>query len=563
MGKEISESTRLRVVRLYLEGLSYNDIAAKVAVGKGSVVAIIQDLKEQRFPQFENIADLVDGMRDMAVGLRKAGITPTEAANLFTLIRRFLELGVEPQYLEAWVKMSRSVATEEFPHSRAIQAAVKLARLEGEGQSYEETIGKLNASSTQLKELEKKAEELRTKVAQLEKSQQTLNQACQVLRLEKNRLETENQKMGKAFQDISIRCRELENRVVDRQAKVSRLEERDRELSKKLPQLEEKAAALKKETSERALVLKDMEDMGFSKDALAKLRSTFVEMEKHNGREGLVARFLEKIASYEWLVRLEADKEKLAGEVSTLTVQRDSLAQLGQKLGLTPVDVVDGIATLKALRKQGVYPSTIASYQRMLSNAGTDPQSFRKLVSEYAGVEQTLMAKRRQLQKQDEEVETKKRSLEQLRGEELKVKESISTLRESAVKEVAETAGLAAGEVRKLCQGLRDDIDRWGGVRAEIGQCQQELKLARYFTSIPLSEGALSSLVDDIDVLMVVQYLGVALAWCRKKHNPKQRPPRVVLSKYLTITDFTPVELADVIAWALAIVTEGIGRDTR
>ena len=82
MAKEIAQSRRLEVVKLYFEGLAYDDIAKKTGVAKGSVAAMVEALRVGEFPQFEQVTDLVNELRELTVGLRKAGLGITEAATL-------------------------------------------------------------------------------------------------------------------------------------------------------------------------------------------------------------------------------------------------------------------------------------------------------------------------------------------------------------------------------------------------------------------------------------------------------------------------------------------------
>jgi hypothetical protein len=119
----------------------------------------------------------------------------------------------------------------------------------------------------------------------------------------------------------------------------------------------------------------------------------------------------------------------------------------------------------------------------------------------------------------------------------------------------------AVADIRKLCRDLHDDIERWGDMRAEIGKFEDELKFARYFVKLPMSEEAMSGLVDDISLQVVVQYLAIDLAWCRKNLNPKLRPPREITKKYYNISEYTEVELTDVLIWALVMLVSEVGSD--
>lgn len=98
-------------------------------------------------------------------------------------------------------------------------------------------------------------------------------------------------------------------------------------------------------------------------------------------------------------------------------------------------------------------------------------------------------------------------------------------------------------------------------MRVETGKLEDELKFARYFVKLPLSEEAISSLVADLSLQVVVQYLMIGLAWCRKNLNPKLRPPREITKKYYSIGEYTEVELADLLIWALLMLVGEVGSD--
>jgi hypothetical protein len=110
---------------------------------------------------------MVNELRDLTVGLRKAGVGITEAAPLLILVKKLLGLGVEPPHLESWLRMCQTVPEGEFSRSQIIQTASKLAKLEQEGLSYEQTLESLTTSSTELKRLEGELVELRAEETKL------------------------------------------------------------------------------------------------------------------------------------------------------------------------------------------------------------------------------------------------------------------------------------------------------------------------------------------------------------------------------------------------------------
>jgi DNA repair exonuclease SbcCD ATPase subunit len=242
MAKEITAGTRMQVVRLYFEGLSYDEIAARTDTSKGSVAGIIAELKAGRFPHFEHATDLVETMRDLAMGSHKASMPPTEAISLFIVLRRLIGLGVEPTYLEAWMRMCQSLPEEDLPRSAVIQAATRLANLEQQGLSYEEAIARLEQASEEVKKLQANANLLSKEQAGLEELKVSLTRECQALAKERNRLEGERRRADEGLQNLLARSQRLGKQVEEREAILSRLEQRHQDLSAVLPKLEKDVA---------------------------------------------------------------------------------------------------------------------------------------------------------------------------------------------------------------------------------------------------------------------------------------------------------------------------------
>ncbi|GAI93838.1 unnamed protein product, partial [marine sediment metagenome] len=224
MAKEIAQSRRLEVVKLYFEGLAYDDIAKKTGVAKGSVAAIVEALRAGEFPQFEHVTDLVNELRELTVSLRKADITVTEAAPLFILLKKLIGLGVEPIHLESWVRMCRAVPEGEFSRSQIIQAAGKLAELEQEGLSYEQTLERLRTSSGELKRLEAELAELRSDKTKLHGRREELVQANHRLEAESTRLQGRLNAMAMKEKREEDRLQELGEQVKQCQDEMAQIE---------------------------------------------------------------------------------------------------------------------------------------------------------------------------------------------------------------------------------------------------------------------------------------------------------------------------------------------------
>ncbi len=62
-----------------------------------------------------------------------------------------------------------------------------------------------------------------------------------------------------------------------------------------------------------------------------------------------------------------------------------------------------------------------------------------------------------------------------------------------------------------------EEIEEWGDSRAELGAYLDDLKRARYFTKLPLSDEALENYIQDMSPLVVTQGLQMVLFWCLRK----------------------------------------------
>ena len=561
MAREIPLSKRLEVVKLYFEGLSYDDIVKRTGVAKGTVAAIVEALRAGGFPQFEHVTDMVNELRELTVDLRKAGITITEAASLFILLKKLIGLGVEPPHLESWVRMCQTVPEGEFSRSQVIRAASKLAKLEQEGLSYEQTLERLGTSSDELKKLQGDLAELRTDQTKLHGRREELTQANHRLEAGSTRLQGRLNAMAVQEKEQEDHLQELGEQVKQCQDEMAQLETEKSKLRSETSQLQERALVLENQITDKTETLRNLDEVGFPRHHLGRLRDRLNEIAQRHGTGEVVNRFFGYLKNYEALVGIEATKEKLIEEVKALEQERESLAKFAQRLKLTSEEIAEGIAAIKSLRRKGVLPPTIVCYQQMLTAAGVTPESFEKAVADFSSVEKALTARRAELDRVTQEMEEKGRALEGLQAEMAKVRQSITSLRDSGVKQIDSVRSAALTDVKQLCRGLHDDIRKWGDKRAEMGKLEEELKLARYFVKLPLSEESLSELVEDLATPIIIQYLTIALSWCREKRNPKLRPPREITKKYYSIGEYTEVELADVLIWALLMLIGGVGSD--
>jgi len=127
--EKLSLRKQVMIVRLYLNGLSYDEIAAKVGVSKGTVANIVSELKAGRFPEASNVSEQLELLRELSIDLRKSRLTPGRALVGISVLSHLQVLGVEPVDIESWAVMCRELAANETEAQVLVRAALALEEL--------------------------------------------------------------------------------------------------------------------------------------------------------------------------------------------------------------------------------------------------------------------------------------------------------------------------------------------------------------------------------------------------------------------------------------------------
>ena len=68
--KELSLKKRKCIIRLYIEGMSFNEIACGANVTKAAVGYVILKLKTGQYPEFTGLSEPIEILRKIALELR-------------------------------------------------------------------------------------------------------------------------------------------------------------------------------------------------------------------------------------------------------------------------------------------------------------------------------------------------------------------------------------------------------------------------------------------------------------------------------------------------------------
>ena len=111
--EKLNAKKKLAVVKLFLSGLSYDEISVKTGVSKGAVSGIITDLKGGGFPEFADLADQVEVLRDLSLDLKHSGQTPGQCAVGLAALNRIHECGLEVTDIKRWSEIIKMAGGDD------------------------------------------------------------------------------------------------------------------------------------------------------------------------------------------------------------------------------------------------------------------------------------------------------------------------------------------------------------------------------------------------------------------------------------------------------------------
>ena len=190
--EKLSAKKKLTVVKFYLSGLSYGDIAVKSGISNGAVSGIVQELKGGGFPEAADLDDQVELLRELSLDLKHSGLAPGQCAVGLAVIKRIHECGLEVADIERWPEILKLAGTEDqakefIQKVYHIQDAEeetgltideidgKIQELEAKAAELQPTLDKIDEKTHEIIELEKKRDALTPVVNSLEQKYAMLN----------------------------------------------------------------------------------------------------------------------------------------------------------------------------------------------------------------------------------------------------------------------------------------------------------------------------------------------------------------------------------------------------
>jgi predicted DNA-binding protein YlxM (UPF0122 family) len=111
--EKLSTKKKSTIVRQYLSGLSYDEIATASNVSKGTVANVVTELKAGNFPEAIDLGEHIDLLRELSLELKRLNLTPGQCATGLTVLTRITECGLDPADIGRWPLILKSAGSDD------------------------------------------------------------------------------------------------------------------------------------------------------------------------------------------------------------------------------------------------------------------------------------------------------------------------------------------------------------------------------------------------------------------------------------------------------------------
>lgn len=255
--ERLTAKKKLAVVKLYLSGLSYDDIATRSGVSKGTVANVAADLKAGMIPEAADVAEYIELLRELSFDLKRSDLSPGQCAAGLILLNQIRECGLDPADINRWPMILKSVRNEDDVN--------EFVRLIYSIQEVQQRSGlSLEALGSKVHELEKKAADLEPVSDKLKDYKK------QLVELTKQREELAS----------AVALLEQKNELLT--PRIKELEKREQTLSRRIADMEPKAKEAETTLSTLKGEMQKLKDMGFTVKELAEFNEKLQAIAQHH-----------------------------------------------------------------------------------------------------------------------------------------------------------------------------------------------------------------------------------------------------------------------------------------
>jgi len=224
--EKLSAKKKVAVVRLYLSGLSYNEIAAKTGVSKGTVANVVTDLKAGGFPEAVDLVDQIELLRELSLDFKRSKLTPGQCAMGLVVLTRILECGLDPADIDRWSPVLKSAGSEAEVQEliSTISSIQEVQKRTGLGlEDLDHKVHELEKKAAELEPMSEKHDDYEKQVAELTGQRKDLASVVAGLEEKYGLLNPLVEDLKKREGDLSRRIKNMETRAVKAESAIATL----------------------------------------------------------------------------------------------------------------------------------------------------------------------------------------------------------------------------------------------------------------------------------------------------------------------------------------------------
>jgi chromosome segregation ATPase len=474
------------IMRLRLKGSTRDEIAKRLGISAGKVSTVLSDFDRISKRDGMNVTarnyDVegdVGSLVNLAVQLRKSGVTVAEASGGARIMGKLRNLSVDEEDFEGFITQVYLASKEAvLTPKNVVGSATELFRLREEtGLEYHELIARCGAASEEKTKLEDDIRKLKKeKEDALGEKKATIELLNEYVKLRDSLkgygLDVKGLPRLKALLENAEELGYETKAVIEGLSKVESLTEKKRELEKEVKELEEKANSLSRKAEEAQSsirekeptieVIKTLESLGFDTAKLETLNHTVKEIMSHRGYkpDKAVEKFFQDLRDYDGKLGFEQDLKKLETEIENTKTELNR-QQTGLKaLKAEYADFSSTINSIQELSRKRVSPEQIISWRKIVAESGCQPEELQKWLEDYAGIQKLITSKKKALEELEETTTKRKAELEELSRKKSSIEASIKTVEDACIQELKDLKGKIASELKGLGDEALSDVEK-------------------------------------------------------------------------------------------------------
>jgi len=224
--ERLTAKKKLAVVRLYLSGLSYDDIAARSGVSKGTVANVATELKAGMIPEAADVGEYIELLRELSFDLKRSELTPGQCAVGLILLNQISECGLDPADINRWPMILKSVRNEDDINEfvRLVYSIQQVQQRSGLSlEALDNKVHELERKAADLEPISDKLEDYKKQLAELTKQREELANSVAMLEQKSKLLTPRTEDMGRREQTLSRRIADMEPKAKKAETTLSTL----------------------------------------------------------------------------------------------------------------------------------------------------------------------------------------------------------------------------------------------------------------------------------------------------------------------------------------------------